>query len=132
MNAQHTVQITPQLYLTREEVSIIDSLVDHDEMPKDLGNDHAIAYFSGQDFHLVLYFADQHDRGFQMYVVEDFSVNVETMHLLSNSLSQLIQGGYKQHVVENAKGRVDQMIYMAGTFRALFGKKQADELEYLY
>jgi len=130
MNVQPTTQITPNLYLTCEEVGIIDNLVDHNEMPKDLSRDHAIAFFAGEDLHLVLYFADCQDRGFQMYVVHDFSVNVEDMHLLSNSLSRLIQGGYKQHVIENAKGRIDQMIYMAGTFRALFGKKETDELAY--
>ena len=130
MNSQLTTPITPNLYLTRDEEFIIDNLVDFNEMPKDLSRDHSIAFFAGEDLHLVLYFANCQDRGFQMYVVRDFSVNVEDMYLLSNSLSRLIQNGYKQHLIENAKGRIDQMIYMAGTFRALFGKKATDEMEY--
>jgi hypothetical protein len=127
MNVQDTVWITPNLCLTREEVTIIDHLVDYQEMPKDLGRDHAVSFFVGEDLHLVLYFSDHADRGFQMYIVRDFSVNVEDMCLLSNSLSELIRSGYKQHVVEQAKGRIDQMIYMADTFRALFRKQMPEE-----
>jgi hypothetical protein len=131
MNTEQPVWITSNLCLTRQEVTIIDHLVDYNEMPKDFNQDRAITFFVGEDLHLVLYFSEQADRGFQMYIVRDFSVNVDDMCLLSNSLSHLIRSGYKQHIIENAKGRIDQMIYMAGTFRALFGKKATEEEEFM-
>ncbi|WP_147277098.1 hypothetical protein [Runella aurantiaca] len=129
MNYQPPVYLTPHLYMTNEEVAIVDGLVDHQEMPKKFDSNRVITYFEGQDFCLVLYFADLKDRGFQKYVVSDFSVNVEEMCMLSNSLTQMIGEGINVHLLSQAKNRVDNMIHMSGTFRALFGKKKAEETD---
>ncbi|AXE20780.1 hypothetical protein DR864_25135 [Runella rosea] len=129
MNYQPPVYLTPHLYMTNEEVAIVDGLVDHQEMPKKFDSNRVITYFEGQDFCLVLFFADLKDRGFQKYVVSDFSVNVEEMCMLSNSLTQMISEGINVHLLSQAKNRVDNMIHMSGTFRALFGKKKAEETD---
>ncbi|WP_428664949.1 hypothetical protein [Runella sp.] len=129
MNYQPPVYLTPYLYMTNEEVAIVDGLVDHREMPKKFDSNRVITYFEGQDFCLVLYFADLKDQGFQKYVVSDFSVNVEEMYILSNSLAHMIAEGVNIHLLSQAKNRVDAMIQMSGTFRALFGKKKSAEAE---
>jgi hypothetical protein len=128
MNYQPTIFLTPHLYMTNEEVAIVDGLIDHHEMPRQFDADRVISYFEGQNFCLVLYFSNQNDRGFQKYVVNDFSVNIEEMYMLSNSFSKMIEQGYSIHLLSQAKNRIDNVIHMAGTFRALFGKKQPDEM----
>ena len=124
MNYQPPVYLTPHMYITNEESEIIDALVDHHEMPKKFDTDKVISYFDGQNFCLVLYFANSQDRGFQMFVVNDFSVNVDELYLLSPSLGSLLQKGISVHLLSQAKNRVDNLIHMSGTFRALFGKKE--------
>jgi hypothetical protein len=113
--------------MTNEEVEIIDALVDHREMPAKFDTNRVISYFEGENYCLVLYFADVKDRGFQKYVVRNFSENVEEMHILSASLSNMIKLGYNVHLLGQAKNYVDNIIHMSGTFRALFGKKAPNE-----
>lgn len=124
MNYQPPVYLTPHLYMTYEEEEIIDALVDHHEMPKKFDVDKVISYFEGENFCLVLYFANLQDRGFQKFVVNDFSVNVEEMYMLSASFGKLLEQEVNIHVLSQAKNRVDHVIHMAGTFRALFRKKE--------
>ena len=127
MNYQPPVYLTPHLYMTNEEVEIIDALVDHREMPAKFDTNRVISYFEGENYCLVLYFADVKDQGFQKYVVRNFSENVEEMHILSTSLSNMIKLGYNVHLLGQAKNYVDNIIHMSGTFRALFGKKEPNE-----
>jgi len=127
MNYQPPIYLTPHLYMTNEEVAIIDALVDHQEMLEKFDTNRVITYFEGENFCLVLYFSDLADRGFQQYVVNDFSVNVEEMYILSSSLSNMIESGCNVHLLSQAKNRVDNLIHMSGTFRALFGKKAPSE-----
>lgn len=120
--------ITPNLYSTRDEVAIVDCLADHNEFPKSLEHNQVVSFFNGEDFHLVLYFANPTDRGFQMYVVRDFSIHVEEMCMLSSSFAQVIRDGSNIHQMAKAKNRVDDLIYMSDTLRAAFGKKLEEEL----
>ncbi len=129
MNYQPPVYLTPHLYMTNEEVAIVDGLIDHREMPEKFDTNRVITYFEGHDFCLVLYFADLKDRGFQKYVVRDFSVNVEEMCMLSDSMTKMIAAGVNVHLLSQAKNKIDNVIHMSGTFRALFGKKEAAEAE---
>ncbi|MFN8343862.1 MAG: hypothetical protein U0X91_02600 [Spirosomataceae bacterium] len=129
MNYQPPVYLTPHLYMTNEEVAIVDGLIDHHEMPEKFDNNRVISYFEGENFCLVLYFANTEDRGFQKYVVNDFSVNVEEMYYLSDSFSKMIESGYNIHLLSQARNRVDNLIRMSSTFRALFRKKIPEEAE---
>ncbi len=112
-------KISPDLLVTRCETEIIDLLVDHKEMPQDFGKDHVRSFFNGNDFHLVIYFHQEQDRGFQMFVVNDFSLHVEELHLLRELFVQLIKQGYSPATLKKAHYRVDDLIHMARTLRAV-------------
>lgn len=114
-----TFAITPNLLVTRRETDIIDCLSDHNEMPRDFEANQVRSFFAGKDFHLVLYFACQQDRGFQMFVVRDFSIHVNELFMLRDLLAQLI--GQEQNVamMKKAHYRVDHILHMAHTLRAL-------------
>ncbi|MEZ4902081.1 MAG: hypothetical protein R2822_10165 [Spirosomataceae bacterium] len=103
MYHQLPVYLTSHLYMTNDEVEIIDALIDHHEMPEKFDTNRVISYFEGENFCLVLYFSDMADRGFQKYVVNDFSINVEDMCILSSSLSNMIESGYNVHLLSQAK-----------------------------
>jgi hypothetical protein len=119
-----SVQLTPHLLLTRHETEIIDLLVDRDEMPKDFDENQVRSFFVGKDFHLVLYFPQEKDRGFQMFVVRDFSIHIEELLMLRELFSQLIQQGQNTSLLKKAHYRVDNIILMAGTFRALMHSEE--------
>mgnify|MGYP000294742732 CR=1 FL=1 len=118
-NTPESFHITPHLLITRNETQIIDFLTDHNEMPKDFDENHVRSFFVEKDFHLVLFFPQQSDRGFQMFVVRDFSIHVEELFILKDLFSQLIQQGQNVAMMKKAHYRIDHMIHMARTFRAL-------------
>lgn len=111
--------ITPHLLVTRDEPAIVDFLIDHDEMPHDFEKTCVSSFFVGKDFHLVLYFPQIDDRGFQMFVVEDFSIHVRELFILKELFAQLIRHGSNTTLMKKAHYRVDSIIQMAHTFRAL-------------
>ncbi|MBC7893604.1 MAG: hypothetical protein H7Y12_15410 [Sphingobacteriaceae bacterium] len=119
--------LTPNLYVTNNDVEIIDSLVDNGHMFKSFSVSQVASYIQGEDFHLVIFFADDYDQGFTMYVVEDFSVRVDDLLQLFNALQITIDQGYSYKLFHAAKSRVEQMIHMAPTFRAMYGKKPLEE-----
>jgi hypothetical protein len=121
--------LTPNLYLTRNESDIIDCLVDHHEMPTDFEENHVISFFNDTDLHLVLYFSKQGDKGFQMYVIKDFSVHVKDMILLRELFGRLIEDGLSVLVLQKAQYRIDHIISMSGTFRAMLHHNMADHVE---
>ncbi|MFN4145163.1 MAG: hypothetical protein ACK4GN_05010 [Runella sp.] len=116
------VYLTPFLYVSREEEAIIDALVDHHELPTSFDTDQVVSYFEGQDFCLVLYFSCSQDRGFQQYVVQDFCWHVEDLQQLSLSFGKMISMGYNHQLFGQAKHKIDHLICMCGTFRAMFNK----------
>lgn len=121
--------LTPNLYLTRNESEIIDCLVDHHEMPVEFDENHVISFFNDTDLHLVLYFSKQEDRGFQMYVIKDFSIHVDDMILLRELFGRLITDGFSVLVLQKAQYRIDHIISMSKTFRAMLHKDLADHFE---
>lgn len=111
--------VTPNLLLTRKDGIVIDALVDHNELPTDWNRDQLISFFSKENFYLVLYFSKYDDKGFQMFIVNDFARNVEDLVILSNTFSELIVRGQTNHLFKKALYRIDNLIYMSNTFRAL-------------
>lgn len=111
--------ITPHLLVTREESDIIDYLIDHNEMPVNFEETCVRSFFVGKDFHLVLYFPQIDDRGFQMFVVQDFSLHVRELFILKELFAQLILHGANVPLMKKAHFQVDSMIHMAHTFRAM-------------
>lgn len=120
-------QLTPNLYITNRDMEIIDVLVDNGAFFKDLSRSQVTSFMQGEDFHLVLYFADDYDRGFTMYVVERFSEHVDDLSFLSETFDSLIRRGFNYRIFGTAKSKVDHMIHMAPTFRAMFGRREADD-----
>ncbi len=121
-NIQDTFSITPNLLVTRLETDIIDCLTDHNEMPRDFEENQVRSFFVGKNFHLALYFSQEQDRGFQMFVVRDFSIHVDELFMLRDLLSQLIQQGQNLAMMKKAHYRVDHILRMVHTFRALMHK----------
>jgi len=121
--------LTPNLFLTKNEVEIIDCLVDHREMPVKFEENHVISFYNDNDFHLVLYFSELEDRGFQMYVVKDFSVNVDDLILLHELFGKLISDGLSIHILSKAQNQIDNIIYMSNTFRAMIHKDEPNFFE---
>ena len=126
METQH---LTPNLYITRDEEQIIDLLVDHNEMPKDFEMNHLLSFYNERDFHIALYFQDKSDRGFQMYVVKDFSLHVADLATLRGIFANLIRQGYDVHMLQKAHAQIDNMIHMAKTFRAMMNPDLLDASE---
>lgn len=114
-----SLTLTPHLSITRRETDIIDCLTDHNEMPRDFEENQVRSFFVGKDFHLVLYFSHEQDRGFQMFVVHDFSIHMDELRILRDLLAQLIQQGQNVAMMKKAHYRVDHILHMAHTFRAL-------------
>ena len=124
--------LTPYLSITRRETDIIDCLTDHNEMPYDFEENQVRSFFVGKDFHLVLYFAHVQDRGFQMFIVHDFSIHVDELYILRELLAQLIRQGQNVAMMKKAHYRVDHILHMAHTFRALMhGNTPLPEEDYL-
>jgi len=122
-----THYITPNLYITRDESKIIDLLVDVKEMPTDFENSRVFSFYNNRDFHLILFFPDENDRGFHMYVVEDFSLHVDDLIILRGIFAQLISQGYDVHILQKAHNQIDNMVHMAKTFRAMLNPDLPDE-----
>lgn len=126
MESSNRTYLTSNLSITIDESYIIDCLVDHEEMPDNFENNHVISFYVKSDFYLVLYFPEWKDRGFQMYVVEDFSVNIDDLLYLKQIFSQLLNEGYSPDLLTKAHYRVDSIILMAKTLRAVIHNDLAD------
>lgn len=121
--------LTPNFYITNNDVEIIDALVDNGEMFKDFSRSQVTSFLWGEDFALVLFFADDYDRGFTMYVVRDFSVNVRDMAQLIFAIDEILNQGYNYRLFHAARSKVEEMLYMAPTFRAMWDKADPEEEE---
>ena len=119
--------ITPNLYITRDESIIVDLLVDVKEMPKDFDNSCVFSFYNNRDFHLILFFPDEKDRGFHMYVVEDFSIHVDDLIILRGIFAQLISQDYDIHILQKAHNQIDNMVHMAKTFRVMLNPDMLDD-----
>lgn len=118
--------LAPNLWITNDESLIIDFLADHDEMPSEFESSHVISFYDKEDLYLVLYFANPEDRGFQMYIVEDFSVNIDQLFYLREIFARLVQEGLNADILRKAHYRVDSILHMAKTLRAVIHKDLAD------
>jgi len=118
--------LAPNLWITNDEGLIIDSLADHDEMPSDFESSHVISFYEKEDLYLVLYFSNPEDRGFQMYIVEDFSVNIDQLLYLREIFARLVREGLNADILKKAHYRVDSILRMAKTLRAVIHNDLAD------
>jgi hypothetical protein len=134
MNIENQTQtITDNLNVTNNEVEILDLLVDTNNMFYDYSKNKVVAFIHEQDYHLILFNAQLNDRGFTMYSVTDFCQNEADLVLLRNVFNRTIQEGFNDYLMRMAKSKIEDIFYMAATFRALFNKpKPMDDYEIKY
>lgn len=110
-----------------DEVSIIDFLVDNNAMIKDFNRSQFVWFFIEEDFHIVLFLAENQKTHFEKYVIERFAENMNDMIALWNRFDQQIQQGNETRILKLAKNKVHDLIAMSETFRALFNRNDFDE-----
>jgi hypothetical protein len=134
MNIENQTQtITDNLNVTNNEVKILDLLVDTNNMFYDYSKNKVIAFIHEQNYHLILFNAQLNDRGFTMYSVTDFCQNEADLVLLRNVFNRTIKDGFNDYLMRMAKSKIEDIFYMAATFRALFNKpKPMDDYEIKY
>jgi hypothetical protein len=134
MNIENQTQtITDNLNVTNNEVKILDLLVDTNNMFYDYSKNKVVAFIHEQNYHLILFNAQLNDRGFTMYSVTDFCQNEADLVLLRNVFNRTIQDGFNDYLMRMAKSKIEDIFYMAATFRALFNKpKPMDDYEIKY
>lgn len=128
-SSTNSVYLTSNISITNDEEYIIDCLVDRDEMPSNFDMSHVISFYIKTDLYLVLYFPQLEDRGFQMYVIEDFSQNIDDLVFLREMFMQLINEGHNPELLKKAHYRVDSILHMAKTLRAVIYKDAPDYYE---
>lgn len=125
--------VTENLCITNNEVKILDLMVDTNNMIYDYSKNKVISFINEQDFHLVLYNAEQTDRGFTMYSIANFCEHEADIVLLRNVFDRTIHNGFNDYLMRMARSKVEDIFYMRNTFRALFRKpKPSDDYEILY
>lgn len=125
-SSTNSVYLTSNLSITNDENYIIDCLVDHDTMPANFEASHVISFYAQTDLYLVLYFPQLDDRGFQMYVVEDFSKNVDDLVFLRDMFMQLVNEGHNPEILRKAHYKVDSILHMVKTLRAVIHRDAPD------
>jgi hypothetical protein len=115
--------LTSNLYTSTNEVEILDALVDNGLFPKQFERTQVFSFLKDEDFYLIIFMvsATGH-RGFLMYKVMDFSVHLEELYMLSSTFSGLMKAVEDNYPYRMAKHKIDEIIGMAATFRALFHK----------
>ena len=125
MNTNYQIQrVTDNLNITNNEVEILDLLVDTNNMFYDYSKNRVISFIHEQDYHLILFNAKVNDRGFTMYSVTNFCQHEADLVILRNVFNRILQNGFNDYLMRMAKSKVEDIFYMAATFRALFNKSK--------
>jgi hypothetical protein len=66
--------VTDNLYVTNNEVEILDLMVDTNNMFYNYSKNKVVSFIHEQNYHLVLYNAQSNDRGFTMYSIHNLSL----------------------------------------------------------
>jgi hypothetical protein len=118
--------LTPNLYITDYDIHIVDCLADNKEMPVNFEVSQVISFYVEADFHLVIYLCNKEDKGFQMYVIKDFSRNVKDLALLRDMFFRMTQEPGANDLFKKAYHRLDTLLHMAKTLRATIHKDSID------
>ncbi len=115
--------LTPHLYTTVNEVEIIDCLVDYGYMPKQFDQNQVISFVKNENFYLVLFSAKQDgQKGFLMYEILDFTMHEREIYLMSYLFKELAAANDNNNTYRKAQYKLDEVLGMVPTFRALYGK----------
>jgi hypothetical protein len=111
-------QITPHLWLTQIDGTIIDTLSEHNALPANWHEDQLISFFANGALYLAFYFSKSDDKGFLMFIVHDFANQVDDLTILSRTLSEVIARGQTNEMFLKAMQQIDSLITMSNLLHA--------------
>jgi hypothetical protein len=121
-NMNSAEHVGGNLYLNTNEVEVVDFLIDNNLFPKNLGETFIATNFTGMDFNLVFYNNQDEEQRFMHFRFYDFASNVDTFQYLVSMFKFLAEKNYALYTPVQRK--LEQMIYMLPTYKALFKYKQ--------
>ncbi len=123
--------IGTNLYLYTNQTEIIDYLVDFKLMPKDLSRPFVKTNLLGMDFDLILFVPDEKENKFMHFRFVDFASQSESIVYLISIYKELAKENYS--AFKPVQSKLEELLYMLPTFRALFKytfKEESNELVY--
>lgn len=121
----------PYLLVTCDEMEILDCMTDNNQSFRQFDKNQVAGFYVDEDFHLVFYLADEAEPiRFRMYVIKDFSINVETLYQVAFALEEQALQNFYPKLMRSAKAKIIHVIHMAPTFRAFFGKEVNEDEGY--
>ncbi len=118
-------QLIKNLFMSNDSVEILDFMIDNNIMPKDFSRSRSISHSIGKDFYLIIFLPDEKEQKFLKFEFIDFARCLDSLMYLSYLLKQYSNEDY--NTFKPAQRKVDEMIYMYPTYRALFKYKDSDE-----
>jgi hypothetical protein len=110
----------PNLLLVKNEVEIIDALVDNNLMFPDFSKSQVTWFFYENNFNIVLFLVeDSGVKHFEMFTVKDFANSMNEMITLWNIFDHQILHDQHTLVMRFARNKVHDLIAMAETFQAM-------------
>ncbi len=74
---------------TDDDCQILDFLTDVDLRFEKFDTDRVTSFYVGTDYHLLLTFSKVGDKGFHLFTVKDFKLNLEDLNSLRQHLIEL-------------------------------------------
>ena len=116
--------LTPNLYTSINEVEILDCLVDFGYMPKEFSQNQVISFVKDENFYLVLFMVrEDGQKGFLMYEILDFTMHEQELYMMSHLFRNLVASNKNNYTYRKAQYKLDEMLGMVPTFRALYKKR---------
>lgn len=116
------------LYGSTNETQIIDYLADNKKMPANLNKSFVLSFMEDKNFNLILFLPNDPQNKFMQFTFVDFISNEDTLIYLSDMFKQMAQQDYFTY--KPAQNKVDDVLFMLPTYRALAGYKKPTEEEY--
>ncbi|NBA87983.1 hypothetical protein GVN16_19590 [Emticicia sp. CRIBPO] len=115
------------LYGSTNETQIIDYLADHKKMPANLNKSFVLSFMEDKNFNLILFLPNETQNKFMQFTFVDFITNEDTLIYMSGMFKELSKQDYSAY--KPAQNKVDDVLYMLPTYRALAGYKKSVEEE---
>ncbi len=113
------------LYASTNEAQIIDYLADHKKMPASLHKSFVVSFMDDKDFNLILFLPNETNNKFMQFTFVDFIADEDTLIYLSGAFNELSKGDY--FTFKPAQNKVDEVLYMLPTYRALARYQKPEE-----
>lgn len=113
-------RITDNLYITGDDIKIVDFLTDL-KVKLDDNSNRVLTFFHNNNFYLVLYFAKDGDKGLAMYEVIEVLENLHELIELKSILIEQLDYGNNINILKSAISQVE-FIQDAGKAAEIFNK----------